>query len=291
MTSKLLYLTSHRLYLTVHPLYVCHHTQIVDHKTLIVCITQPQYIWHPMNYMWHHIYSLWYHTTLWHHPYSIHVIISRIPINASIVVGPFLIMYWLYHTYGKCGMKPTICMRSQKFYMTSQSLYDITVLYPWCHIHSIHDSTPTLYDITYFILATPQRLYLWQDTSCVYEIILSIYGISYGVWMTTKPWYLTSHSQYLCNQTHLIDDITPYVYMKSHRLHVGQHRHYLWHHIFSWWHHTIVCMSWHPICLWHRIHYIRCHTQCLYDKKISLSDLKHILSAITFTLYVITPTL
>ena len=50
-------------------------------------------------------------------------------------------------------------------------------------------------------------------------------------------------------------------------------------------------MSWHPLCLWHRIHYIQCHTQCLYDKKISLSDLKHILSAITSTLYVITPTL
>ena len=119
--SHLTYLTSHWLYLTVHPLYVCHHTQIVDHKTLIICISEPQYIWHHRNYMWHRIYSLWYHSMLWHHSNSIHVITTRIPINASIVVGPLVIVYWLYRTYYTCDMKPTICMTSQKFYMTSHS--------------------------------------------------------------------------------------------------------------------------------------------------------------------------
>ena len=108
--------------------------------------------------------------------------------------------------------------------------------------------------------------------------------------MAIQPWYPTSHSQYLCNHTHVIDDITTYVCMKSHPLHVGHHWHYFWHHIFSWWHHTIVCMSWHKLCLWHRIHYIRCHTHCLYDKTSFISDLKPILSAITSTVYVITPT-
>ena len=102
--------------------------------------------------------------------------------------------------------------------------YDITILYPWCHIHSIHDSTPNLYGITYFILAISQRLYIWQDT-CVYDIILSIYDILHGVRMETKPRYLTSHSQYMCNQTHLIDDIIHYVCMKSHPMHVGHQRH------------------------------------------------------------------
>ena len=105
-------------------------------------------------------------------------------------------------------------------------LYDITILYSWCHIDSIHDSTPTLYDITYSILVTSQLQYLWQDSSYVYDIILSIFDISHGVWMTIQPQYPTSHSQYLCNHTHLID-ITPYVCLKSHPVHVGQHRHYL----------------------------------------------------------------
>ena len=50
-------------------------------------------------------------------------------------------------------------------------------------------------------------------------------------------------------------------------------------------------MSWHPLYLWHHIHYIWCYTLCVYDNTCSISDLKHILSAITSTVYVITPTL
>ena len=141
-------------------------------------------------------------------------------------------------------------------------------------------------------------LHLWHHSKCifdktppVYDIILSIYYISHGVWMTIQPWYQTSHSQYLCNHTHLIDDITTYVCRKSHPLHVGHHRHYLWHHKLSWWHHTNFCMSWHPLCLWHHIHYIWYHTLCVYDNTCSISDSKHILSVITSTVYVITHTL
>ena len=33
-------------------------------------------------------------------------------------------------------------------------LYDITILYSWRHIHSIHDSTPSIYVITYSIIRT-----------------------------------------------------------------------------------------------------------------------------------------
>ena len=79
--------------------------------------------------------------------------------------------------------------------------------------------------------------------------------------------------------------------MKSPPVHVGHHRHSLWHHILSWWHHTIVFMSWQPLCLWHHIHYIWCHTHCVYDNTRSISDLKPILSAITFTVYIFAHTL
>ena len=168
-------------------------------------------------------------------------------VTYSVLIIPHILYVW-HETHYMYDIREIL-------YDITLTLYDITILYPWCHIHSIHDSTPTLYDITYFILVTSQILYLWQDTCCVYDIILSIYDISHGVWMTILPWHPTSNSQYLCNHTHLIDDITPYVCMKSHQLHVGHHRHYLWHHIFSWWHHTIVCMSWRPLRLWHHIPY------------------------------------
>ena len=131
---KLLYLTSHQLYLTAHPLYLCHHTQIIDHKTPIVCmITQPQYVWHNMNYIWHHIHSLWYHTTLLYHTHCIHVITHRIPVIASTVAGPLLIVYWLYHTYYICDMKPTKCMTSQEFYMTSHSFWHNNTVFMTTH--------------------------------------------------------------------------------------------------------------------------------------------------------------
>ena len=177
--------------------------------------SQPQYVWHHMNYIWHHIHCLWYYTTLWYHTHCIHVITPRIPVIASTVAGPLLLVYWLYHTYYMCDMKPTIYMTSQEFYMTSDSLWHNNTVF-MTSTHSIHDSTPTIYDIKYSILATSQPLYLLQDTSYVYDIILSIYDISHGVWMTIQPRYLISHSQYLCNYTHLIDDITCYVCMISH---------------------------------------------------------------------------
>ena len=90
-----------------------------DHTTPILCmITQPQYVWHHLNYIWPHFHSLCYHTTLWHHTFCIHVITPRIPVIASTVAGPLLIVYWLYHTYYMCDIKPPIC----GFYMNSCTL-------------------------------------------------------------------------------------------------------------------------------------------------------------------------
>ena len=93
--------------------------------------------------------------------------------------------------------------------------------------------------------------------------------------------YLTWNPMYLCNQTHLIDDITIYVRMKPYPLHVWHHRHFIWHHIQSCWQHTIVCMSWHTPC----------HPYCVYDYPSSISDLKPVKTAISSTLYDITPSL
>ena len=156
-------------------------------------------------------------------------------------------------------------------------------LYSWQHTHSIWHHILYTCDITASVSMTRHLLCLWHHTQYIW----------YLTWctMTIQPQYQTSHSLYLCNYTHLIDDITPYVCMKSHPLHVGHHRHYIWHHILFWWHHTIVYMSWHPLCLWHHIRYIWCHTHCVYDYPRSISDLKPVQTAISSTIYVITPSL
>ena len=107
--------------------------------------------------------------------------------------------------------------------------------------------------------------------------------------MTTQQLYLTWYPLYLGNQTHLIDDITTYVRMKSHSLHAWHHRYFMWHHIHSCWQHTIVCMLWHTLCLWYYVHYIWCHPYCVYDYPSSIPGLKPIKTAISSPVYVITP--
>ena len=77
---------SYELHMTSHPLFMISHHAMTSHPL----------------YSCHHTQDTWLSTT---------------------VAGPLLIVYWLYHTYYMCDMKPTICMTSQEFYMTSHSLF------------------------------------------------------------------------------------------------------------------------------------------------------------------------
>ena len=115
---------SNWLYLTAPPLYLCHHTQIINHITPIVhMITQAQYVWHHTNTydITSTLYDITPHCDIYTH--CIHVITPRIPVIASTVARPLLIVYWLYHTYCMCDMKPTICITSEEFYLALHSLF------------------------------------------------------------------------------------------------------------------------------------------------------------------------
>ena len=129
---------SYELHMTLHPLFMISHHAITSH---------PLYSCHQTQDTCHRIHSSW-------------------TITYSVLIIPHLLYVWYetHYIYDITGI----------LYDITLTLYDITILYSWCHIHSIHESTPTLYDITYTILATSQPLYLWQDTSYVYDIILSI---------------------------------------------------------------------------------------------------------------------
>ena len=118
-------------------------------------------------------------------------------------------------------------------------------------------------------------------------MILSVYEISPAEWMTRQWLYLTWYPMYLCNQTHLTNDITTYVCMKPHPLHARHQRHFTWHHIHCCWQHTFVSMSWHKLCLWHHMYYIGGHPYCVYDYPSSIPDLKHVKTHISSTPYVI----
>ena len=47
----------------------------------------------------------------------------------------------------------------------------------------------------------------------------------------------------------------------------------------------------HTLCLWHDMYYIWCHPYCVYDHTGSISDMKLFKTAISSTLYVITPSM
>ena len=77
----------------------------------------------------------------------------------------------------------------------------------WHHTHCIQHDIHSTCDITATVTMTRHLLY--------FDITLSECDISNGEWMTTQWLYLTWYPLHRCNQTHLIDDITPYVRMKK----------------------------------------------------------------------------
>ena len=122
-----------------------------------------------------------------------------------------------------CGIKPTTCMTSYEFYVTSQQIFmtsqdcthDITsthfmtshplymtwyTLYLWHHSHCSYDKTPTMFLTLYSGYMTSHMLNepqhndcIWHDTHCICVI---------------KPtWLMTSHPMYIWNQTHDMYDI------------------------------------------------------------------------------------
>ena len=174
MTLKLLYHTSHQLYLTAHPLYLSSHPDYQSYNPILCMNTQPQYVWCHGNYLWHRIHSLWYHTTLWHHTHCIHVITAGMPVIASPVAGPLLIVYWLYHTYYMCDIKPTVCMTSQEFYLTSHSLFKTS---QYC----IHDVTSTQFMTEHPHSMTSHTLYLHHHSHCIDDKTHPMFMASYSV--------------------------------------------------------------------------------------------------------------
>ena len=186
MTSKhsihyisLLYLISTWFYFTAHPLYLCHHTQITDHITLTVCmITQVKYAWHHMN-----TYDITY--TLYDitprcdiHTHSINVITPSLPVIASTVAELLLTVYWLYHICNMWDIKPTICMTSYEFYVTSQPIFTTSQ-------DCTHDLTSTQFMTSHPLYMTWYTLYLWHHSHCNYDKTSTMFLTLYSGYMTS----------------------------------------------------------------------------------------------------------
>ena len=260
---------------------------LFDITTTESVLSHPFYWWHHIMYGCHHS---WHTCDIIQTLHDITCPAYDITTLCDITTAVFMSSRPVYLTshqlklllYLQCIVytTPTLTVTSIPLYVwliwilydVTSTLYDFTRLCSWHHTHSIHDITPTVSDITSTLLMTSQPLYLRQDTDFVYDITLSTYDISHGVWMTTQPLPLTSHPLYLCNHTHLNDNIIPCVSMKSYPLHVWHQRHCIWHHIHCGWHKTIVFMSWHPLYLWYHIPiYDVTHTVCMTTPALYLT--------------------
>ena len=161
--------------------------------------------------------------------------------------------------------------------------------------HHFYDITPTVFDIVSMLFLSPHPLYWWYHTNSIYEISSSIYVdiISIVLYTTTYslclchhshctcvsrppfPWYHTlciydiatticltsdtlykvSHPQFMTSH-HIIYDITGTVFMSSLPRYLTLHPLYLCHHnpsMYYLW--TIVCMTTHPLYIWHFMHH------------------------------------
>ena len=139
-------------------------------------------------------------------------------------------------------------------------------LYLWHHSHYNSEKTRTMFLTLYSVYMTSQVVKEWQHNDCIWNDTHCI--------CVFKPiWLMTSHPMYVWNNTHcmhdtigILCDITSTLANKTP---------------------FFVCHGTHS--LWNHMHYICCHPYCVYDYPSSIPGLKPIKTAISSTLYVITP--
>ena len=139
----------------------------------------------------------------------------------------------------------------------------------WHHNHCNYDKTPTMFLTWYSVYITSHMVNEWQHNDCIWHDTQCICVI--------KPtWWMTSHPMYVWNHTHCMYDTIGTLYDITSTL-ADNTPLFVFHGTHS--------------CLCHHIYYIWCHPYCVYDYPHSTSDMIPVKTAISSTLYVITPSL
>ena len=144
--------------------------------------------------------------------------------------------YFCHHIHTIDDITPTLFMRSHLLYMlTSYPLYTKTYsLYLYHHRHCTCVSHPQ---------------FLWYHTLCICDIAPTIRLTSDTLYKVSHPKFMTSH--------HIIYDITGTEFMSSLPWYLTLHPQYLYPHnpsTYDLW--TAVCMTSHPLYIWHLMHHI-----------------------------------
>lgn len=275
--TQWLYQWHHTLCLS-HMRFIWHHTQCYDNTTIVEL--RSHYVW----YHTHCIYvipgnlPIWSHPVyVWHHShYRCDIICTKYDITSTLYdITP---LYWwhqahyIWHHIPLSDLTFTVSVSSlplcQRFH--SYSMYDITYGYVWPHIHSIHDSMSTMYDIT---------------TLCIDDTAFAICMTSLALQMTshppyhTKPQYLWCHIHFRHDITPTGSDIAPSVSLSSHPLH-WYHSDYMCDKICNLYNitttsyvFTLLYLWHHNLDIWNHIRYIGQHID--YPCDITPTNLCH----------------
>ena len=130
-----------------------------------------------------------------------------------------------------CDIKPTICMTSYEFHVSSQPLFmtsqgcihDITstlfltshplymkwhTLYLRHHSHCIYDKTPAMFLTLYSVYKTSHMVNEWQHNDCMWHDTQCICVIKPTWLMTSQPMLVLNHTLYKYDTIGTLYDIT-----------------------------------------------------------------------------------
>ena len=182
-------MTPHPLYLTSYILNLCHHTHCLGNST-------------PTEFLRSHLLYMMTSYPLY---------MTSLPLNVC------------HHTHFFNGITPIVYRTSHPLYVSYHIhcikhylniFYDITPLYLWDHMHSIHDITPTISEMASTI-SVSSRLYWWSQTNSMYDITPTLRMPAYALYTTSHPLFMTlNHCSY---------HITSTAFMTSHTLYMTSH--------------------------------------------------------------------
>ena len=172
--------------------------------------------------------------------------------------------------------KTIVCLPSHYAWHYTQCIFDITHNIPifWkevnvCH-HSLYmyDTICTTYNITSTLYDfTP--LNLSHYIHCTHDLTHPIYDITHmairTLYLPSVPLYRTLHPLYLCHQTQGISFTTPTLCMTSHTTRVTSYSVCMLS-LHCLGHYTPICITSHPVYLWHHIQYV-CYHHTAFMKK------------------------
>ena len=277
------------VFMMSHPLQAGQHIPCIRHRThCIYAITPSPVTSHTLLYDINPTFCvISYELYITSHPilmsshYSTYDITASIYETTSSMRATYTLNMW-HHSHYLCHHTHCIDYSTLTLFMTSHSphvwhpciIQDITSshidLKPPFWGHHTHYIIHRVHCICVITSTLSQALYIWYHIQYMWDILSTIFMISYSLCMTTQPCELiTPHSAYVWHHLHYrrrhiqlyhtkpqsswlyihfrhditppVTEITAALSLSSQPLH---------------WYHTHFCMTSHPLYVWQHMHYI-----------------------------------